>query len=38
MNDDILAGLPPGSVVINATGMGKDTPGFAANGRRYLSA
>ena len=26
-NDDILAGLPPGSVVINATGMGKDTPG-----------
>ena len=27
MNDDILAGLPPGSVVINATGMGKDTPG-----------
>ncbi len=26
-NDEILAGLPPGSVVINATGMGKDTPG-----------
>lgn len=26
-NDDVLAGLPPGSVVINATGMGKDTPG-----------
>ena len=26
-NDQILAGLPPGSVVINATGMGKDTPG-----------
>ena len=27
LNDDILAGLPPGSVVVNATGMGKDTPG-----------
>ncbi len=26
-NDQILAGLPTGSVVINATGMGKDTPG-----------
>jgi len=26
-NDEILAGLPPGSVVVNATGMGKDTPG-----------
>ena len=26
-NDEILAALPPGSVVINATGMGKDTPG-----------
>ncbi len=26
-NDNILAGLPTGSVVINATGMGKDTPG-----------
>ena len=26
-NDGILAGLPPGSVVVNATGMGKDTPG-----------
>ena len=26
-NDEILAGLPAGSVVINATGMGKDTPG-----------
>ena len=25
--DEILAGLPPGSVVVNATGMGKDTPG-----------
>ncbi len=26
-NDKILAGLPPGSVIVNATGMGKDTPG-----------
>ena len=26
-NDEILAGMPPGSVVVNATGMGKDTPG-----------
>jgi shikimate 5-dehydrogenase len=26
-NDALMAGLPPGSIVINATGMGKDTPG-----------
>jgi len=26
-NDEIMAGMPPGSIVINATGMGKDTPG-----------
>lgn len=26
-NDALMAALPPGSVVINATGMGKDTPG-----------
>ncbi len=26
-NDVIMAALPPGSMVINATGMGKDTPG-----------
>ena len=26
-NDTIMAGLPDGSMVINATGMGKDTPG-----------
>jgi shikimate dehydrogenase len=26
-NDAILAGMPPHSIVINATGMGKDTPG-----------
>jgi shikimate 5-dehydrogenase len=27
MNDRVMAGLPDGSIVINATGMGKDTPG-----------
>jgi shikimate dehydrogenase len=26
-NDALLAALPPGSLVVNATGMGKDTPG-----------
>jgi shikimate dehydrogenase len=26
-NDELMAGLPPGSMVINATGMGKDRPG-----------
>lgn len=26
-NDEIMAALPPGSMVINATGMGKDRPG-----------
>ncbi len=26
-NDEVLAGLAPGSLVVNATGMGKDTPG-----------
>jgi shikimate dehydrogenase len=26
-NDTLMAALPPGSLVINATGMGKDTPG-----------
>ena len=26
-NDIILAGMPPYSIIINATGMGKDTPG-----------
>jgi shikimate dehydrogenase len=26
-NDKLMTGLPPGSVVINATGMGKDLPG-----------
>lgn len=27
INDEIMGHLPPGSIVINATGMGKDTPG-----------
>jgi shikimate 5-dehydrogenase len=27
VNDEIMATLPPGSMVINATGMGKDSPG-----------
>jgi shikimate dehydrogenase len=39
-NDEIMAGMPEGSIVINATGMGKDRPGspvtdaglFPANG------
>jgi shikimate 5-dehydrogenase len=26
-NDDVLESLPPGSLVVNATGMGKDIPG-----------
>ena len=26
-NDELMGSLPPGSLVINATGMGKDTPG-----------
>jgi shikimate dehydrogenase len=26
-NDRLMAGLPPGSMVVNATGMGKDRPG-----------
>jgi shikimate 5-dehydrogenase len=26
-NDEVMAALPPGSIVINATGMGKDRPG-----------
>lgn len=32
-NDEILAGMPDGSVVINATGMGKDSPGSPITGR-----
>jgi shikimate 5-dehydrogenase len=31
-NDEIMAGMPAGSVVINATGMGKDTPGSPITG------
>lgn len=27
VNDQLLADLPPGSIVANATGMGKDRPG-----------
>ncbi len=27
VNDKIMAGMPPHTIVINATGMGKDTPG-----------
>lgn len=27
VNDELMAALPPGSVVINATGLGKDLPG-----------
>ena len=31
-NDELLGRLPAGSVVINATGMGKDTPGSPITG------
>jgi shikimate 5-dehydrogenase len=31
-NDQIMAGMPPYSLVINATGMGKDTPGSPVTG------
>ncbi len=31
-NDAIIAAMPPGSIVINATGMGKDTPGSPITG------
>ncbi len=31
-NDELLGSLPPGSVVINATGMGKDLPGSPITG------
>jgi shikimate 5-dehydrogenase len=38
-NDVLLAGMPPGSVVINATGMGKDRPGSPlTDGVRYPEA
>lgn len=32
-NDRVLAGLPPGSLVVNATGMGKDVPGSPLSDR-----
>lgn len=32
VNDELMAGLPDHSVVINATGMGKDTPGSPVTG------
>jgi shikimate 5-dehydrogenase len=31
-NDAVLAALPPGSLVVNATGMGKDRPGSPISG------
>lgn len=31
--DDLLRGLPPGSLVVNATGMGKDLPGSPVSDR-----
>jgi len=31
-NDHVLQGLPPGSLVINATGLGKDAPGSPLTG------
>lgn len=31
-HDALLAGLPPGSLVVNATGMGKDVPGSPVSG------
>tara|TARA_B100001057_G_scaffold333803_1_gene334359 strand:+ start:4210 stop:5160 length:951 start_codon:yes stop_codon:yes gene_type:complete len=35
-NDDILASMPEGSVVINATGLGKDSPGSPlSNGANF---
>ncbi len=32
LNDRLIASLPPGSLVINATGMGKDVPGSPITG------
>ena len=35
-NDELLAGLPPGSLIVNATGMGKDVPGSpVTDGARF---
>jgi shikimate dehydrogenase len=33
VNDGLVAGLPPGSIVANATGMGKDRPGSPISDR-----
>ena len=35
-NDELLAVLPPGSLVINATGMGKDRPGSPLTGDAHF--
>jgi shikimate 5-dehydrogenase len=32
LNDQIMASMPEGSVLVNATGMGKDTPGSPITG------
>ncbi len=32
-NDRLMAGMPPGSLVVNGTGMGKDSPGSPVTGR-----
>jgi len=37
-NDDLMGRMPPGSVVINATGMGKDTPGSPITGAGLFPA
>jgi shikimate 5-dehydrogenase len=37
-NDAIMARMPEGSLVINATGMGKDTPGSPVTGREQFPA
>jgi len=35
-NDELLAGVPPGSLIVNATGMGKDVPGSpVTDGARF---
>lgn len=36
LNDQLMAELPPGSLVINATGMGKDRPGSPITGKGVL--
>ncbi len=37
VNDEMVGSLPEGSVVINATGMGKDTPGSPTHRPGHLS-